>query len=125
MSGIFSVLQSHVDWLSQRYAVSATNVANSDTPGFRAMQIADFKNTMENVNAGEMARTASNHLSASPTDADTYDVSYQKNSDVSHSGNDVALEKEMAMIGDTSRRLSFDTSVERMFHHMFISSLKG
>ena len=38
MSGIFSVLQSHVDWLGQRYAVSAANVANSDTPGFRAIK---------------------------------------------------------------------------------------
>ena len=125
MSGIFSVLQSHVDWLGQRYAVSAANVANSDTPGFRAMQIADFRNALENVNVDEMIRTSSNHLSALPTEQESYEISYQKNNDVSHSGNDVVIEKEMAAIGDTSRRLSLDMSIERMFQRMFISSLKG
>ena len=72
-----------------------------------------------------MIRTSSNHLSALPTEQESYEISYQKNNDVSHSGNDVVIEKEMAAIGDTSRRLSLDMSIERMFQRMFISSLKG
>ena len=125
MSGIFSVLQSHVDWLSQRHAVSALNVANSDTPGFRALKISDFNTAMESADPVALARTSSQHLSASGTQVQDSQISYQNNSDISHSGNDVKIEKEMATIGDTTRRLTFDANIERMFHRMYISSLKG
>lgn len=125
MSGIFSVLQSHVNWLSQRFAVSATNVANSDTPGFRALQISDFKMALENIDVGKLPPASPEDFTASEGQAESYEISHQFNSEVSHSGNDVMIEKEMATIGDTSRRLSFDTNIERMFHRMYISSLKG
>ena len=125
MSGIFSVLESHVDWLSQRYAVSALNVANTDTPGFRALQISDFKSALQGAAVEKMATTSAGHLTASPGQSDSYQISHQSNNDASQNGNDVMIEKEMATIGDTSRRLNFDTSIERMFQRMYISSLKG
>ena len=125
MSSIFSVLQSHVDWLGQRHALSAVNVANSDTPGFRALKISEFSLVMGNSDSAKLAQTSPGHLSASGTQAQDFEISNQDNSDVSHGGNDVMIEKEMATIGDTTRRMSFDINIERMFHRMYISSLKG
>lgn len=125
MSGIFSVLESHVDWLSQRYAVSALNVANTDTSGFHALRISDFKTALQGAAAEKLTTTSPGHLTASQGQSDSYQISYQGNNEVSQNGNDVIIEKEMATIGDTSRRLNFDTNIERMFQRMYISSLKG
>lgn len=125
MSGIFSVLQSHVEWLSQRHAISAVNVANSDTPSFRSQKIADFTTALGSSDSAKLVLTSPGHLSASGTQAQDFEISNQDNSDVSHAGNDVVIEKEMATIGDTTRRMNFDINIERMFHRMYISSLKG
>ncbi len=122
---IFSVVSRHVDYLGQRYSVAAENVAHSDSPGFRAKQIGDFQQALTDAGGLELAKTSSSHLNGSTDPSGDYEVSFQNNQDVSHSGNDVVLEKEMATIGDTSRQMSFDTGIARMFQHMYLMSVKS
>jgi flagellar basal-body rod protein FlgB len=122
---IFSVLSSHLDWLSQRHAIAAANVANADTPGFKSKQIANFDLALSEANDAGMAQTSPGHMTADPAQASKYEVAFQNNAEASLSGNDVTLEKEMATIGDSSRMFAFDTALERTFQRMFISSVKG
>ena len=125
---IFSVLSRHVDWLGQRYQVAATNVAHSDSPGFRAKEISGFQSELDNLGGLDMARTSPMHMSVSG-DADdastTYETSFQNNTDVSHSGNDVVIEKEMSTLGDSSRMMAFDTGIEKMFQRLYLTSVKA
>jgi flagellar basal-body rod protein FlgB len=122
---IFSVVAQHVDWLSQRYAVTARNVANIDTPGFKAQQIADFQKALGGLGAVQMAHTQTGHIATGDPTANNYDISAQRNGEVKSSGNDVSIDKEMEAIGDTSRQFAADLNLERMFQRMYISSLKG
>lgn len=122
---IFSVLSNHLDWLSQRHAVAATNVANADTPGYKAKQIGAFDLALSAANDTALVQTSPKHLAADADQPGQYEVSLQNNADASLSGNDVTLEKEMANIGDSSRMYAFDTALERTFQRMFISTVKG
>jgi flagellar basal-body rod protein FlgB len=125
---IFNVLSRHVDWLGQRYQVASNNVAHSDSPGYRASQISGFQNQLDSLGGLELARTSPMHLSVSGGTDDgspTYETSLQNNTDVSHSGNDVVIEKEMATLGDTSRMMAFDAGIERTFQRMYMSSVKA
>lgn len=122
---IFSVLSQHVDWLSQRYAVAAKNVANIDTPGFKAQKIAEFQKALNSVGGLQMAHSQGNDVSSPDSSDQSYEVSAQKNSEVKTSGNDVSMDKEMAEVGETSRQFSVDMNLEKTFQRMFMASLKG
>lgn len=124
---IFSVLSRHVDYLGQRYQVASNNVAHSDSPGFRAKEIGAFQSELNNLSGLQMARTSPMHMSIAGDDGGsaTYEATFQNNSDVSHSGNDVVIEKEMATLGDTSRMMAFDTGLEKTFQRIYMQSVKA
>lgn len=112
-----------MNWLNQRFAVAAGNVANIDTPGYRARQVADFAPVMQSV-AAELHTTSAGHLSASGADFSAFDVEYKPSNGESHSKNNVVVEDEMRVIGETSRQISMETALYRIFHRMTLSSLK-
>lgn len=120
---ILELLPNHMNWLNQRFAVAAGNVANIDTPGYRARQVADFAPVLQSV-AAELRTTDENHLSASGASSSTLEIEYKPSNDESHSRNNVVLEDEMRIIGDTSRQISMETALYRIFHRMTLSSLK-
>ena len=123
---IFSVLSQHVDYLSQRYAVAAKNVANVDTPGFKAQKIAEFQQTMNSVGGIQLASSSQGtSISANDTGSVDYDISPHKNTEVKSSGNDVNMDQEMSEVGETSRQFSVDMNLEKTFQRMFLASLKG
>ena len=122
---IFSILSQHVDYLSQRYAVAAKNVANIDTPGFKAQKIAEFQQTLSSVGGFQLASSTGQDISAGDSGNKIYDISPQKNPEVKDSGNDVNMDKEMAEVGETSRLFAVDMNLERTFQRMFMASLKG
>lgn len=123
---IFSVLSQHVDYLSQRYAVAAKNVANVDTPGFKAQKIAEFQQTLNSVGGFQLASSSDGaSMSSSDTGSVTYDISPRKNGEVKNSGNDVNMDQEMSEIGETSRQFAVDLNLEKTFQRMFLASLKG
>jgi flagellar basal-body rod protein FlgB len=120
---ILQILPNHMNWLNQRFAVAAGNVANIDTPGYRARQVEDFAPVMHSV-ATELHLTNAGHQNASSARSSTFDIEYKPSDDETHSQNNVVLEDEMRVIGETSRQISMETSLYRIFHRMTISSLK-
>ncbi len=120
---ILELLPNHMNWLNQRFAVAAGNVANIDTPGYRARQVADFAPVLQNV-AAELRTTNVGHLNTSGANSSTFNVEYKPSNDESHSKNNVVVEDEMRVIGETSRQISMETALYRIFHRMTLSSLK-
>ena len=90
-----------------RQELLASNIANADTPNFKARDI-DFKGTLEAALAGRsegslaMARTSSRHLGSEsgqpPGAAAKYRTEYQPNAD----GNTVNMDIERAAFADNS-----------------------
>lgn len=85
---------------SARQAVAAQNVANADTPGYKARDLSPFMESY-GQSPGAIKRTRETHLtgSASPLDLrDRVEVSAQ-----SPNGNAVSLEEEMIRSVDIQR----------------------
>lgn len=108
----------------QRTEVLATNIANADTPGFKAKEI-DFRAALNNASkqSAGMVRTHANHINVnSQTPAyEQYRVSEQPSLD----GNTVDIQQEKAAVADNSVRYQATvTFLSRRFSGM-INAFKG
>ena len=77
-----------------RQAVIARNIANADTPRFRAQDIAPFAEAYDAAGDGSLRASRPGHLfgAAGGTDFQPFTV---KDAEVSPNGNSVSLEQEM------------------------------
>lgn len=121
---LFDVASRHMTWLSERQSVIAANIANADTPGYAAKDIAPFSSFVDGA-ALSQAATQPGHLQAQGVTAGAYDIRPGASWDEAHSGNTVSLERELMQAGTTSRMMNIDTSVARAFHRMFLAGVKG
>jgi len=95
---IFQAMVGKLDWVGQRQTVISQNIANADTPGFKAREIEsfDFRRALagstahigpRRTDAGHMAVAADAGEKRVETKEDTYEVA--------PSGNSVVLEEQM------------------------------
>lgn len=76
-----------------RQAVTAANMANADTPGYRAQSIASFGDSYAGRDTGGMRATRPGHIGAGSF-ATAAPVQFA-NAEASPNGNSVSLEQEM------------------------------
>ncbi|MEZ5772053.1 MAG: FlgB family protein [Defluviimonas denitrificans] len=95
---IASSLSAHA---MQRQALIAENVANADTPGYRARDIPDFRESYLSASPFGMNRTREGHL-GTPEPPFAGQVETQT-AQMSPNGNSVSLETEMVKAADTQR----------------------
>jgi flagellar basal-body rod protein FlgB len=94
--GIFSMAQAMAKHGAARQAVIAENVANADTPGYRARDIDSFAETYRTDPSGALRTTRAGHFIAdeaqgyAPDPQEVYRPGAQ-----SPNGNSVSLEQEM------------------------------
>lgn len=121
---LFDLASTHMSWLADRQAVTAANVANADTPGYRARAIAPFESYIDN-GALDLATTDPAHMTAGGGLATAAASERPGNGwDTAHSGNNVALEQELMTAGATTRMMTADIAVMRSFQRMILSSVK-
>jgi flagellar basal-body rod protein FlgB len=77
-----------------RLSAIAENVANADTPGYRAKDAVDFAATYRADSGFQLAATRPGHISASPAVTLTA-TSQRAGGHLSPNGNNVSLEDEM------------------------------
>ena len=120
---LFDLASSHARWLSLRQATIAGNVANANSPGYRAKDIEAFDKIFDNKVVA-LAATSPKHLDAGPS-MRPQGTRKENSWEVVHSGNSVSLEQEMLKAGDVSRDYSLNTAIVKSFHRMFMTSVKG
>ena len=64
---LFQVASRQAEWLSVRQSTVSGNIANANTPGFRAMDVAPFNAVLDNTNM-PMATTNPLHFTDATTD---------------------------------------------------------
>jgi flagellar basal-body rod protein FlgB len=112
-------------WLSARQATIAANIANQNTPGYQAKDVAPFQDVLAQTRL-DMATTNPSHLATSASG----DVGAQTRVDdpdafeVTESGNSVGLESEMAKGGEVNRQFALTTNLVKSFHSMLMAALK-
>lgn len=112
-------------WLAARQATLAGNVANANTPGYHAKDIAPFADVLAKTQL-ELSSTSGGHLSlASTGGAGSGGTREEANAfDVSESGNSVGVEGEMLKAGEVNRDYAMTTNIVKTFHAMLMASLK-
>lgn len=120
---LFEVASRHMTWLAERQSVTASNIANANTPGYRAKDIEPFSTVLDGTSLN-MTATSPHHLSVANNASTVAATQSGASWDASHSGNNVSMEQELMKAGSTSRMMSLDVSLTRSFHRMLLASLK-
>jgi flagellar basal-body rod protein FlgB len=102
---LFQVMKKRVAWLTQRQEVLAHNVANADTPGYRARDLmpVKFQELVRRENAQlNVEMTATGHLGGRRKRIrDFLEETDRRPFETSPSGNAVVLEEQMGKLNDT------------------------
>lgn len=121
---LFNLVSQHNKWLSVRQATIAGNIANVNTPGFKAVDAEPFEAVLGGT-PFEMAITRPGHLRAPQPEVPITKVRDGEAWDVLHSGNSVVLEQELIKAGEANRSFALNAGVTKAFHRMLIASAKG
>ena len=109
--------------LATRQAVIAGNIANANTPGYRAQDVTPFRDVLDRTDLA-MAATNGSHIG---TGAPSERVTKTRNAEaweVVHSGNSVSIEEQMMKAGEVARDQSLNTGVVKAFHRMLLASAR-
>ena len=120
---LFSLISRHNQWLAARQATLAGNIANANTPGFKALDVEDFNQTLDTMGLS-MTRTQPSHMTSGETEAPVA-VRTEDTWDVTHSGNSVSLEQELLKSGEVNRAYRLNTSIAKAFNRMLLTATKG
>ena len=126
---IFAMLKSRLGYLSDRQRVIAENVANADTPGYKARDLKAFSfqahvqaagSGVAATPAGTMAVTQPGHMQPKGAGASGVKPIKAADSEVTLDGNGVVLEDEMVKL--TQARMDYDAAIG--FYQKSLSMLK-
>ncbi len=125
-SGLMGLLMQKMSYLNQRQAVLAENVANADTPGYKARDLTAFTfgDALKQANIG-MATTDARHIipaSMAGVNAKTTKV---KGYETTLSGNSVDVEGQMMEVSKTAVEYKEIASLYHKMAGLFKIALKG
>jgi flagellar basal-body rod protein FlgB len=106
-----------------RQSLTASNVANANTPGFLAQDISPFTTVLAQT---QLVMSADDPGHIAPTEAD-FAPARPEEEDASNStlsGNSVNLEGEMMKLGDIGREANTVNAIKKIYHQMMMSALK-
>ncbi len=121
---LFDLASQQARWLTVRQQTIASNVANANTPGYKASDVVPFEEVFDDASI-RMAATNPGHIGVDPLAADQVSVADAAAWETTQSGNSVSLENEMLKAGEVNRSFSLNTSVVKAFHQMLMNSVKG
>lgn len=121
---LFDLASQQARWLSARQIAVAENIANANTPGYKAGDVPPFDAVFNDTG---LTMTATNlaHIGADPAALDAVPVTEASPWEVSHSGNSVSLDQELLKSNEVTTASSLNRSIVKTFNRMLMTSLKG
>ena len=101
----------------------AGNVANANTPGYRALDVQPFS-TFLDASPIALASTNANHITPADADPQLAQGSRRGAGEESLSGNTVNLERQMINLGDVNRDFTMTANIRRAFHQLLLTAIK-
>ncbi|MCI0599500.1 MAG: flagellar basal body rod protein FlgB [Beijerinckiaceae bacterium] len=121
---LFDYASQQARWLTARQIAVAANIANANTPGYKAVDVPAFE-AVYNSTKLPLANSSPLHIGLDPMAPDAIHVKDGRAWEVSHSGNSVSLEQELLKSGEITSAFSLNREVTRAFNRMLMTSLKG
>lgn len=97
---------------SKRQKLIATNVANADTPEYRAKDLASFARSYDDVGSSDMRTTNARHISGSNWGMGASRM-IDANGEPSPNGNTVSIEDEVFRLADAKREFDLALTVTK------------
>ncbi len=115
---LFDVLKERMSWLTQRQSLLSQNVANSDTPGYAALDLkpVDFAHMLKDTTRqgsfeGGLTVTDPHHITIAPQNAGEFDTQSSGDPETNLTGNSVSIEEEMMKVADTQAQYQAATNI--------------
>lgn len=126
---LISLARQKLDWLGQRQQVLAQNIANADTPDYRARDLKPFE-FREMVRAApsqvNMEATSEGHLPGRRKKETEHRSSVERRPyETAPAGNAVILEEQMGKVNETSLSYSLANELYRKQLGMFRTAATG
>lgn len=120
---LFDVASRHMRWLADRQAVTAQNIANADTAGYRSRDVAPFASLLDGTPLA-LNVTSPGHMSAAEASAGSSGRQPGESWGSAHSGNNISIEQELMTANSSARMMNLDSALARSFHRMLLASVK-
>lgn len=120
---LFSLASRQAEWLSVRQTVISGNIANANTPGFRAKDVAPFDAVLQNTQL-PMKATNPLHFTNSTTESYMVEQKVNEGSATQLSGNSVELADEMMKQGSIKRDYDLNAAVVKAFNKMILMTVR-
>lgn len=120
---LFNLAMRQNEWLSQRQSVIAGNIANANTPGYKARDIEKFDAVMDGMSS--LSTTNAGHFSSPGPQQGMAAETAGKSGEVLQSGNNVSLEQEFLKTGEVMKQFTFNNQVVKAFNRMLFAAAKA
>ena len=123
----FNLATRRMNWLGARQQVIAQNVANSDTPGYRAQDTASFTEVLRGAGGAMLKTTSTRHIgglnggSVNEVGIRDDESAYELSLD----GNTVALEQQTIKAADTAESYRLAAQLYRKGHELLTLAATG
>lgn len=124
---LMASLSGKMRYHTQRQKVLASNIANIDTPGYKAKDVSQpsfIDAVARETQSMHLATTSPKHFTGSQGIGGPYRVIAQRDPyEISPNGNDVVLEDQMAKLSDNNTQYEISSSLYKKFTQMYRSAL--
>lgn len=122
MDSIFDLSLERLRWLGVRQSRVAENIANSNTPNFKARDVVPFSEVMGSLMQLRNGETDATGAASSRPAIRSILLDGRAQT---LSGNTVSTEDELLKLSDNVKSYTLATNVTRAYHRLVLGSLKG
>jgi flagellar basal-body rod protein FlgB len=121
LSNPVTLAERRLSWLDGRQRVLAENVANADTPRYRARDVAPFARLLADAAGPDLARTNAAHIA--PQGGSLRPRADRMAMERTPDGNGVSLDEQALRIAETDSQHSLAMSLHRKYLALFRTAL--
>jgi flagellar basal-body rod protein FlgB len=120
---LFELASRQAEWLSTRQSLISGNIANANTPGFRAKDVTAFDAVLQSTQL-PMKATSPLHFTESPTESYVVETDVAEGSAAQLSGNSVDLSDELMKQGSIKRDYDLNAAIVKSFNKMMLMTVR-
>lgn len=120
---LFKLASTQAKWLSLRQTAVANNVANADTPGYRAVDVEPFTAALEE-SAARLRATNPSHFGGQAQGA-AFRMVEEEPAKLTTEGKQVSMEDELVKSSEIRQAFEMNTAIVSAFHRMILMTAKG
>ena len=120
---LFELASRQAEWLQIRQSVVSGNIANANTPAYKAQDVAPFDQVLDNTRI-PMAVTNPMHFTDAPGDTYVVNSGVDKGAASQLSGNSVDLADELMKEGMVKKDYDLNAGIVKAFNKMMLMTVR-